>query len=317
MSLTYGSLFTGYGGLELGLQAVLGGTTAWHCDNAPGPARILAHHYPHVPNHGDITAVNWASVEPVDVLTGGFPCQDVSAAGKRAGLRPGTRSGLWAHMAYAIDQLRPSLVVAENVRGLLSASADSNVEPCPWCVGDNGSSSLRALGAVLGDLADLRYDAWWTGVRARAAGAAHGRFRIFLFAAAAYTGSERYGGGQNPPTVGRVDSEDASTARQRERARQVTSHRSATAWGHYEPAIRRWETTTGRLAPPPTQPRRDGQPRLAPPFVEWLMGLPAGHVTSPAIGLTRDQQFTALGNGVVPQQAALATRQWLQWRSAA
>jgi DNA (cytosine-5)-methyltransferase 1 len=106
----------------------------------------------------------------------------VSHAGKRAGLRPDTRTGLWTQMAYAIDQLRPRLVVAENVRGLLSAQAHSDVEPCPWCVGDRPGGYLRALGAVLGDVADLGYDASWYGLRAADVGAPHGRFRVFLVA---------------------------------------------------------------------------------------------------------------------------------------
>ena len=100
----------------------------------------------------------------VEVITGGFPCQDVSHAGKRAGLGEGTRTGLWAHMLAAIDTIRPRLVVAENVRGLLSARADSDMEPCPWCLGDPTASPLRALGAVLGDLADIGMDARWYGL---------------------------------------------------------------------------------------------------------------------------------------------------------
>jgi DNA (cytosine-5)-methyltransferase 1 len=143
--------------------SVLGGDVAWHVEFDKAPSAALAHRFPGVPNYGDVTAVDWAAVEPVDVLTGGFPCQDLSHAGKRAGLRPGTRSGLWEHMAYAISELRPRLVVIENVRGLLSAEAHSDVEPCPWCVGDGSGDVLRALGAVLGDLAGLGYDAVWGG----------------------------------------------------------------------------------------------------------------------------------------------------------
>lgn len=81
-------------------------------------------------------------------------------------------------------------------------------------------------------------------------------------------------------------------------------------WGEYEPAIRRWEHLT-RPAPAPTVPGKNG-PRLSPKFVEWMMGLPEGHVTGPTIGLTRTEQLKALGNGVVPQQAAAATRWWLE-----
>jgi DNA (cytosine-5)-methyltransferase 1 len=177
-----GGLFEGYGGLTTGARAVLGGELAWYSEIEPAACQVLEHHWPDVPNLGDITAVDWSVVEPVDVLTGGFPCQDVSAAGKRAGLRDGTRSGLWSAMADAIDALRPRLVVAENVRGLLSAPADSPVEPCPYCLGDGPGSGLRALGAVLGDLADIGFDARWCGLRAADVGAPHGRFRVFLAA---------------------------------------------------------------------------------------------------------------------------------------
>lgn len=82
-------------------------------------------------------------------------------------------------------------------------------------------------------------------------------------------------------------------------------------WGEYADAIARWENVIGRNVPAPTEPGAKGSPRLSPRFVEWLMGLPAGHVTDPAIGLTRNQQLKALGNGVVPQQAAAALEQLL------
>jgi DNA (cytosine-5)-methyltransferase 1 len=191
--LTIGSLFSGAGGLDLAVLDVLGGEFAWHCEYEPptdktprptqGAAKVLAHHWPDVPNLGDITAVDWPTVEPVDVLTGGFPCQDISGAGKKRGLRPGTRSGLWSHMAYVVDQLRPRLVLIENVRTLLSADAHCDLEPCPWCLGGDRDSSLRALGAVLGDLADLGYDAVWCGLPAAAVGAPHERYRVFVLAA--------------------------------------------------------------------------------------------------------------------------------------
>jgi len=184
VSLRVGGLFAGYGGLEQGLARVLDVEPAWWSEVEPAPCAVLAHRWPDVPNLGDITKVDWTAVEPVDVITGGFPCQDVSHAGKRGGLKPTTRSGLWSHMAYAIDRLRPALVVAENVRGLLSAEADSDVEQCAWCVGGaaDGEPPLRALGAVLADLAELGYDAAWCGLRAADVGAPHGRFRIFILA---------------------------------------------------------------------------------------------------------------------------------------
>lgn len=88
-------------------------------------------------------------------------CQDLSTAGLRKGLKPGTRSGLWSHYAYAIKQLNPKVVVIENVAGLLNADALCEVEPCTWCVGDEPVGHMRALGAVLSDLASLGFDAQW------------------------------------------------------------------------------------------------------------------------------------------------------------
>ena len=118
-----GSLFSGYGGLDMAVTAAFGAETAWVSDFDTGPNKILAHRYPNVPNLGDITTIDWSQVEPVDILIGGFPCQDLSTVGKRVGIAPGTRSGLWAYMAAAIDALQPEWVVIENVRGLLSSPA--------------------------------------------------------------------------------------------------------------------------------------------------------------------------------------------------
>ena len=84
-------------------------------------------------------------------------------------------------------------------------------------------------------------------------------------------------------------------------------------WGKFEPAIRRWEETIDRPAPAPTKPDgKDGNHRLSAEFTEWMMGLPAGWITDPKIGLTRNEQLKACGNGVVPQQAELALRVLLQ-----
>jgi DNA (cytosine-5)-methyltransferase 1 len=162
-----GSLCSGYGGLEEGVRAVLGGEVAWHSEIDPGAVKILNHRYPGVPNLGDMTAVDWSQVEPVDVLTGGTPCQDLSHAGKRAGMTEGTRSNLWVSMREAIATLRPSLVVWENVRGAYSAPADSDLESREGRLGVRSDGPvLRALGRVLGDLSELGFDAEWVGIRA-------------------------------------------------------------------------------------------------------------------------------------------------------
>lgn len=393
-----GELFAGYGGLGMGVQAVLGGDIAWvsdvckfdkdgnagHYEPHRGPCRILAHRLPGVPNLGDVTKVDWSNVEPVDVLTGGSPCQDLSHAGKRQGMTEGTRSNLWVSMREAIAQLRPSLVIWENVRGAYSAEASSELGSDPRLLGRarvrDGQPVLRALGRVLGDLSDLGYDAGWHGLRAADVGAAHGRFRVFVVAtdtrhaandwerarpqsgkggpAATYTadlGHERSRRARDwrtgpadsgvvateglallpTPAVNDMDASytpetwDAWTAKMQAehgkgngRSAAGTERRAETGfgdltgsvlhgrWGDYAAAIARWETVTGRPAPPPTMTSTKGNPQLSPVFVEWLMGLPAGWVTD-VPGITRNEALKALGNGVVPQQATAAIR-WLE-----
>jgi DNA (cytosine-5)-methyltransferase 1 len=275
-------------------------------------------------NIGDITTVDWSQVEPVDILTGGFPCQDVSTAGIRKGLRPGTRSGLWEHFAYAIAALKPRKVVIENVNGLLSADAHCDVEPCPWCVGDEPEGHMRALGAVLSDLATLGFDAEWASVRASDAGAPHRRERVFIVATDAarerLDGAGGAGPGRRPeptdggagagltlmPTPAARDSKGRALDRQGGDSLPDAALNlpPAAHFGPYTAAIRRWEQVLGRPAPPPTEPGRDGRARLSARFVEWLMGLPDGWVTG--VDIPRNAQLKALGNGVVPQQALLA-----------
>ena len=347
--LRIGSLFSGYAGLDLAVQSVLNAETVWFSEFDAAPSKILAHHWPTVPNHGDITKIDWSTVGPVDILTGGFPCPDVSLAGARTGFTATSRSGLWSEFARAIAALNPRMVLIENVQGLLSAAAVGSMEPDPWGLGDGATRSVvNAFGVVLGDLAGLGYDAEWCGVRAADAGAPHPRHRVFILA---YPQGEpwRFGDGNDLQarrgTVGRVQDTGASAdaypanlgheragsardwrdgltndsdvtadasgvgseRRQRQPERTPTvAVDPATDWGPYEPAIRRWEAVMGRCAPEPTEANRKGGQRLSPRFVEFLMGLDEGHVTDPAIGLTRNEQLKALGNGVVPQQAALA-----------
>jgi DNA (cytosine-5)-methyltransferase 1 len=199
VTLRIGSLFTGTGALDLAVMDVFDAEVVWHSQYEPPDkngkedahqyaARILARHWPTTPNLGDITKVCWQCVldehgRP-DVLTGGFPCTDVSSAGKRAGLTPDTRSGLWAHMARAIAVLQPRMVIIENVEGLLSAPADRGLGSDGAAVeSDAGAGGiLRALGAVLGDLATLGFHAEWVRVAASEVGAPHPRKRVFIYA---------------------------------------------------------------------------------------------------------------------------------------
>jgi DNA (cytosine-5)-methyltransferase 1 len=348
--LKIGSLFSGYGGLDLAVEHVFHADTVWFSELNEPVARVFSRHWPGVPNLGDITTIDWHEVEPVDILIGGFPCQDVSTVGKRAGLAPGTRSGLWAHMAEAIDALQPEWVVIENVRGLLSSPATRpptegdhrepckpgdatpddatlrELEPDPWHLGDNAARPLRAHGAVLGDLADLRLDARWIGPPASLVGAPHHRLRIFILAHRTLphpTRDRLHAGRRDPrPGTGKARNDRALAPDHRLRTPRtswlteqetrigdtvVPDRRIVQRWGRYADAIARWEHITGRPAPAPALLNDADGPRPAPAFVEWLMGLPAGWVTD-AGELTQNQQITALGNGVLPLQACSALR---------
>lgn len=299
--LRIGSLFSGYEGLGRGVQMAMGGTLTWVSDIDPGPCKILAHRYPDVPNLGDVTTVDWTAVEPVDLICGGSPCQDLSTAGRRAGMRPGTRSGLWESMREAIAVIRPEWVVWENVRGSLSAEAHSDMVDNEGRVGDGQSGPvLRALGRVLGDLADLGFDAEWRGLRASDVGAPHGRYRIFVVA---HTNGVR---GPLPHRRGQSAVErsrrDGSTGRPMTLLPTPTAE-SSHDWGDYAAAITQWERIT-RPAPAPTEPGRNG-PRLSPRLPEWMMGLPDGWICD-VPGITRTEALKAAGNGVAPAQAAAA-----------
>jgi len=157
---------------------------AFFAENDPGASEVLRTRFPGIPNYGDITKIDYSRVERVDLLTAGFPCTDVSGAGAREGLTRETRSGLWYEVLRAITELRPERVFLENVPGLFTAKSDRAMESCEGCLGDeSGESLLRALPAVLADLAEARYDAKWTTVLAAGIGAPHRRERIFIWAA--------------------------------------------------------------------------------------------------------------------------------------
>ena len=163
------SLFSGIGGLDLGLERA-GMTVAGQVEIDPWCRRVLAKHWPEVPRHDNVrTAAAWwrAETRPVaHVVCGGFPCQDVSDVGRRAGIE-GEHSGLWTHFAAVVRTLRPRYVIVENTPGLLS----------------------RGMGRVIGDLAASGYDAEWDCIPAAAVGAAHLRTRLWILA---HANSERH-----------------------------------------------------------------------------------------------------------------------------
>lgn len=158
--LLAGSLCSGYGGLDLAAATVLGTRLAWCAEPDQHAAAVMARRWPGIPNLGDITALDWRAVPRVDLVTAGWPCQDISLAGTGSGIMKGTRSGLWITIAEGLGRLRPGLVFLENVAAL----------------------RYRGLPRVLGDLAALGYSTRWTCLRASDAGAPHQRDRIFILA---------------------------------------------------------------------------------------------------------------------------------------
>jgi DNA (cytosine-5)-methyltransferase 1 len=156
--MTVGSLFAGIGGFDLGFERA-GYRIAFQVEIDPFARAVLTKHWPEVPKFDDIRSVSATTLPRVDVLCGGFPCQDISLAGKGAGI-DGSRSGLWKEYARLIGELRPRYVVVENVAALRS----------------------RGLGTVLGDLAACGYDAEWDCIPASAVGAPHRRDRLWLVA---------------------------------------------------------------------------------------------------------------------------------------
>lgn len=159
MTLKVGSLFAGIGAFDLGFERA-GMATAWQVEIDPEARSVLRRHFPHAQQHEDVRTVGAHNLQPVDVICGGFPCQDLSVAGKRAGLA-GQRSGLFYEMTRIVDELKPTYVVWENVPGLLSA---------------NGG---RDFFAVLAELARVGYDGAWTCLDSAFFGVAQQRRRIF------------------------------------------------------------------------------------------------------------------------------------------
>jgi DNA (cytosine-5)-methyltransferase 1 len=158
--MRFGSLFTGIGGLDLGFERT-GMECAWQVEIDSACRRVLHRHWPHVERFNDVREVGAAQLPPVDLLCGGFPCQDLSVAGGRAGLN-GPRSRLFYEFARIIHELKPAWAVIENVPGLLS------------------SRSGRDMGAVLGTLAELGYGFAYRVLDAQYFGVAQRRRRVFI-----------------------------------------------------------------------------------------------------------------------------------------
>lgn len=430
-----GALCAGYGGLEMGIAQVVDIETAWYSEIDHYANYVLRHHHPGVLNVGDVKAAPALNAPMVDMLTGGYPCQPFSHAGRRLGDEDPRH--LWPAILSKIMRDLPRFVAFENVRG----------------------HATKGLLDVVNDLTGLGYTVHYYMFPASAVGACHRRERIFIFGTTdpvrrpEVSGESlvRQGGGYRRLDTGQevtkgprngvawgsfvvegngalddvqlassllptpavndmgagktVEAWDAWTERMRGEFGNGNGHgkslsievlrllptpeaklgrsgpdfarpgreksgghdlatavrllptptsrdyKGSTAtrrepgmdrrqldavlegghrWGDYAPAIARWESALGRPAPAPTEPGPKGNPRLSPAFVEWMMGLPSGHVTASEIwegavnargttlrgdrgaGTIRNAQLKLLGNGVVPGQGAAATRAWIR-----
>lgn len=293
----------------MAVEAYYGAETAWVSEFDKYASKVIEARI-NKPNFGNLKVIDWGKVEPIDILTAGYPCQPFSHAGLRKGAED--ERHLWPYIKTAISILRPSVVFLENVRGHFRLG----------------------FREVLGDLAHIGYDARWTLIRASDVGAPHRRERLFILA---YTAGSRLqrriGAGYGLTKAGGNDDEHPDTnsdaCTQSRRADRGLSTESYRLRRRQDEGQARQEHWNSGQTPSDTSckcfssirnmselgrrfiSRREmhvldvpsplDQDRLNARFVEYMMGLPAGWVTD--IGISRAQQLKILGNGVVPQQA--------------
>lgn len=381
MTITVGSLSSGYGGLEMALTQWLGAGAVdvrWHSEIDDDASLVLKTWWPEVPNLGSFVDEDfWERAERVHLTCGGIPCQPFSAAGRQLGEADARH--LWPFWRRGIQLHRPATIVFENVANLTRG----RMRP--------------VFDGIISDLLELGYDVRWCLLGACAVGAAHHRHRVFLLAcrtrttphavevkvqtcgqanaaylptpsAVSYGSNQGGAAGRTGPVRHSLDalarlsllpttaSRDGSTrgegsAEFWERRRELGGVRAVAGvtlgaalsllptlrqtdarnggpgqgfgnadgrdrpalssavqperWGKYAEAIARHEAVLGRAAPEPTELGPKGGRRLAAAFSEWLMMLPAGHLTSV---LERNPALARAGNGVVPLQAVTALR---------
>jgi DNA (cytosine-5)-methyltransferase 1 len=337
MTFTFGSLFSGIGGIDLGLERA-GMQCTWQVEKDAFCQKVLAKHWPNVARYGDVYTVGRDTLAGVDLIAGGFPCQPHSLAGERQASED--ERDLWPQFYRIIRELKPRWVLGENVLGLLS------------------SEDGRFFGTILRQLAEAGYDAEWCVLRASDVGAPHQRERVFIVAHANWFGESRQEGTSTNGQCGAplstsvckwVDrtqmaysgSQRPSLQRNRWNAGTYYSIGACSDYVAHPSSQRReeWDTaesigdarlTTGRVETRPTS----GQPqsRLGGMFdglSTWMdrYRWPAGpghaqHAWEPA-RVTTDKQphrasrLKALGNAVVPQLAELIGRCILESEAAA
>jgi len=269
-----GSLCTGYGGLDMAVESFLGAETAWTCEIDRYASQVIEKRI-NKPNHGDLKSTNWVEVEPIDILTAGYPCQPFSNAGQRKG--KDDERHLWPYIKDIVGILRPQYVFLENVRGHFRLG----------------------FREVLSDLTSIGYDATWRLIRASDVGAPHRRERLFILA---YANVERL---QRSSRTG-YGFEQSNSQHSDTDGRKLGKRPQRNTWESQFIVSELVEAIQLREVPPPLD-----KGKLNAKFVEYMMGLPDGWVTD--VGLSRSQQLKILGNGVVPQQAELALK--LLWAS--
>jgi DNA (cytosine-5)-methyltransferase 1 len=287
----------------MAVEAYFGADTVWCAEYDQYASKLIEERFGYV-NYGDLTKIDWSSVEPIDILTAGYPCQPFSVAGNRQGSNDARH--LWPYIKEAISVLRPRWVVLENVRGHLSLGFKE----------------------VLKDLAEVGYDARWQVVRASDVGAPHQRARLFVIA---YPNSITRGIPLSNDVVANPFNNRCSCGNACRSEQTVTGAQSnglaSNAHGNACEEPRRdtslllgtssqkqdeadWhEYRFSRQMDRQDVPATLDQGKLNAKFVEYMMGLPVGWVTD--MDMSRTQQLKMLGNGVVPQQAYYALQQLL------
>ena len=278
MTLTVGSLFSGIGGLDLGLERA-GHKVIWQSEIDPFACKVLKKHWSEVPNHGDIKQIIWKSVEPVDIICGGYPCQPFSVAGKRRG--EDDPRHLWRWVRQAISELQPRYAILENVRGHLSMGGVQ----------------------VVGELAEIGYDAEWRVVSAAGLGAPHRRDRIIIVAypngSASPNGRQcadvqsQSGSRRDDGSGSECDPWQVSVGSSRETACEVSND------------VSEWHGQYGVATNTSTQSRiwRDDR-RREDGYVGWQWWETEPDVGRVAHGIpNRVDRLRGLGNAVVPQVA--------------
>ena len=249
----------------MAVEAYFGAKTVWVSEIDKYASKVIDARI-NKPNIGDLKIVNWAEIEPVDIITAGYPCQPFSHAGLRKGVLD--ERHLWPYIKQAVSTIRPSIVILENVRGHFKLG----------------------FREVLTDLTSIGYDVRWSIVRASDVGAPHRRERLFIVAEPTNTDST---GLQRCSGMRYGLEQSCSTTTDTDRYEQPRN-------GGVSRLGSRFNTRAQmrlQRAPDPL----DINYKLNAKFVEYMMGLPAGWVTD--LDISRSQQLKILGNGVVPQQA--------------